>query len=112
MTLFQSIVEDKHKPPKEASKDAQDIIAGLLEKEPLQRLGNLSNGEQDILDHRWFRDLDLVAMRRRKAKAPWVPKVKDPLDTKCFDDWDHLIDKMADDVPELRPKHAALFKAF
>ena len=112
MTLFQSIVEDEYKPPKEASKDAKDIIAGLLEKEPLQRLGNLSNGEQDILDHRWFRDLDLVAMRRRKAKAPWVPKVKDPLDTKCFDDWDHLIDKMADDVPELRPKHAALFKAF
>ena len=112
MSLFQSIVEDDYQDPKEASQDAKDLIAGLLEKEPLQRLGSLSGGEQDVLDHPWFRDLDLGDMRTRKATAPWVPRVKDPLDTNCFDDWDHLVDKMAEDLPELEPKQAALFKAF
>lgn len=112
MTLFQSIVEDKHEEPEEASEAAKDIIAGLLVKEPLQRLGSLSGGEQDILDHPWFGDLDLADMRVRKAKAPWVPPVQDPLDTTCFDDWEHLVDKMAEDLPDLEPKDAALFERF
>ena len=112
MALFQSIVEDDYAEPAEASNDAKDMIAALLEKEPLQRLGSLSGGEQDILDHPWFGDLDLAAMRRRKAKAPWLPPVKDPLDTACFDDWDHLVDKMAEELPELEPKQAALFEKF
>ena len=112
MKLFQSIVEDDYDDPEEASEGAKDIIAGLLVKEPLQRLGSLSGGEQDILDHYWFKDLDLAAMRRKTVKAPWVPGVKDPLDTGCFDDWDHLVDKMAEDLPVLKPKEAALFEKF
>jgi hypothetical protein len=51
-------------------------------------------------------------MRARQAKVPWVPNVKDPLDTSCFDDWDDLVDKMTEDIPPLRPKDAALFKNF
>lgn len=112
MKLFQSIVEDDYDEPEGASEGAKNMIAGLLVKEPLQRLGSLSGGEQDILDHSWFKDLDLAAMRRKTVKAPWVPGLKDPLDTACFDDWDHLVDKMAEDLPVLKPKEAALFEKF
>ena len=112
MTLFQSIVEEKHADPEGASPEAKDILTKLLEKEPLQRLGSLSRGEQDILEHAWFSGLDIGAMRRRQVKAPWVPVVQDHLDTSCFDDWDHLVDKMGEELPELEPKDAALFNAF
>jgi protein kinase A len=112
MTLFQRIVEVEYDEPEGVSALAKDIIGKLLQKEPLQRLGSLSGGEEDILQHPWFSGLDLSVMRARQAKAPWVPNVKDPLDTSCFDNWDDLVDKMTEDIPPLRPKDAALFKNF
>ena len=112
MKLFHSIVSDPAPEPSGASAEVKQILSGLLEKEPLQRLGSLSGGEQDILEHVWFRDLDLMALRRRKEQAPWIPAVKDALDTSCFDDWDHLVDKMVDETPALHPKQAALFADF
>lgn len=112
MSLFQSIVQDDYEEPKDVSSDVKDIMKKLLAKEPTQRLGSLSRGEQDILEHPWFADLDLAAMRRRDIVAPWVPVVKDALDTSCFDDWDHLVDKADEKTWELSPKDEALFDKF
>lgn len=112
MTLFQRIVEVDYDEPTGVSSDAKDIISRLLQKEPLQRLGSLSRGEEDILEHPWFKELDLTCLRSKMVEAPWIPKVKDPLDTSCFDNWDDLVDKMTEDVPDLSPKDAALFKKF
>lgn len=112
MTLFHAIVEDTYDEPKGTSPEAKDIISKLLEKEPDRRLGSLSRGEEDIFDHPWFAYLEIGALRQRKPKAPWVPIVKNPLDSSCFDDWDHLMDKMVEDIPDLKPKDAALFDKF
>ena len=56
---------------KRVSADARDLIDGLLEKNPGQRLGTFR--EKDILEHPWFADLDVKAFRKRKVRAPWVP---------------------------------------
>jgi serine/threonine protein kinase len=112
MTLFQCIVAAEYEEPVGVSSAAKDIVAKLLQKEPLQRLGSLSRGEEDILNHSWFRDLDLAAIHGKKAKAPWIPQVKDALDTSCFDDWDDIIDKACEDIPDLSRKDAAMFDKF
>lgn len=113
MALFHSILEDDFPEPNGASESARDLIAKLLEKDPTKRIGSLMDrGELDILEHSWFADLDLAALRRKEIPAPWVPVVKDPLDMACFDDWNHLVDKMVEGCPAVCPSDEALFAEF
>ena len=100
MTLYRSIINDDFERPTDASDEALDLLTTLLEKDPVNRIGSWARGETDILEHPWFaRDLDLSELRLRQVPAPWVPAIKDPLDTSCFDDWDDLVDKMAQEDP-------------
>jgi serine/threonine protein kinase len=112
MHLYHSIVEDVPMDAKGASENAKDLINKLLQKDPAERLGSLAKGELDILEHPWFAGLDLLDLRRRLTPAPWVAKLKHALDTSCFDDWDHLVDKMAEGSPDLLDSEQALFKDF
>lgn len=88
MELFASIVNDRVQPPVGASAQASDLVTKLLNKDPAQRLGSRSPGE--ILEHAWFAELDVEAMRHRECVAPWVPIVEGPLDTSYFNDWSEL----------------------
>ena len=49
------------------------MVDGLLEKEPSERLGMLAGGSKDIIQHSWFKGMDLQKMRQKLVKAPWVP---------------------------------------
>ncbi|KAJ8960740.1 hypothetical protein NQ318_020033 [Aromia moschata] len=40
------------------------------------RFGNLKNGVQDIKGHRWFKDIDWIAVYNRQVPPPFVPAVK------------------------------------
>lgn len=74
MELFEVIVKDNFYPlPDDVSDDAFDVVDELLTKDPTQRLGALAGGGKDILNKEWFRDLDLVAMRQKRVKAPFIP---------------------------------------
>lgn len=110
MTLFNDIVESDFPRPEGINEDAMDLIAGLLTKDPDTRLG--SRGDQHILSHAWFRDMDAEAMRRRKITAPWLPDVKSPMDTCCFQDWSSLEDMMQRGYPRLDAEDEARFEAF
>ena len=110
--LYRAIVEDPFIEPKGVSDHAKDLISKLLEKDPVQRIGSWARGELDILEHPWFMDLDLSEIRQRSVKAPWVPDLKDPLDTSCFDDWDHLVDKMVEGSIALSEEEDAIFADF
>lgn len=112
MTLYHSIVEDDFMEPKGAGDAVTDLISKLLEKDPVQRIGSWARGELDILEHPWFAELDLSEIRAKQVEAPWVPPLKDPLDTSCFDDWDHLVDKMVEGSPDLPPSDQELFAEF
>jgi Protein kinase domain/Cyclic nucleotide-binding domain len=75
MALFQAIVQEPMFPPgDDASPEMMDFLSGLLEKDPIQRLGMLAGRERDVLRHKWFADLDFDKMRNKEAKAPWLPK--------------------------------------
>jgi protein kinase A len=112
MSLFESIVQDDYDPPTGASPEAIDLIAKFLEKDPTRRLGSLAQGESEIFEHPWFADLDLQALRHRVIPAPWVPSVRDPFDTSCFDDWSALEDKTTTISHRLDEKEARIFEDF
>jgi len=112
MTLFKSIVQDDYEPPQDASPAATEIIAKFLVKEPEQRLGSLARGEQEIFEQNWFKFIDLQVLRRREMEAPWVPTIKDALDTDCFDDWDDLEDVTKQNFKPLKKRDQELFEEF
>jgi len=90
MELFESIVHDPYVPPANVSPEAADIMGQLLAKNPARRLG--ASGESHVVDHPWFSDLDLDALRRRDPSipVPWTPKLTGPMDTSYFNDWSDL----------------------
>jgi serine/threonine protein kinase len=72
--LYESICHERYYPfPTKPSEELVDLIDGLLEKDPAQRLGMLAGGSKDILQHKWFDGLDLAKLRTREVKAPWIP---------------------------------------
>jgi len=73
VSLFEKICCKHYHPlPKNTySKAFYDLIHRLLEKNPSKRLGSFR--EKDILDHFWFSDISLPAMRRKSIAAPWKP---------------------------------------
>jgi serine/threonine protein kinase/CRP-like cAMP-binding protein len=112
MTLFRSIVEDDFELPWNASPAAAYVISNFLVKDPTQRLGSLVRGEREIFEQEWFNDMDLQALRGREIEAPWVPAIKDTLDTSCFDDWNHVEDKTKQRYRPICEADMELFKAF
>lgn len=88
------------------------MLNGLLRTVPKYRLGSLARGEQDIYDHPWLVSIDFEALRLKELKAPFVPKIKDPLDASNFGDWGHVDDKLKKKFPKIDAKHQAIFDKF
>lgn len=113
ITLFSSICQDDYDDPSGVSVTVVDLIRKLLVKDPNYRLGSLAQGERDILEHAWFDGLDLIALRAKQSlHVPWVPKIKDALDTSNFDDWSHLEQKTSKSQAPLSEKYRVLFENF
>lgn len=51
---------------------------------PEKRLGK--NGAEEIKMHSWFKGVKWNDIK--KMKPPFIPEVKDEIDTKYFDDYD------------------------
>ena len=84
----------------------------MIKRDPTRRLGSLANGERDIFFHPWFKDIDWKELRRMAITAPYVPKIKDPLDVSNFEDWSHLEDKSAKKYKSLTKKQEEIFEDF
>jgi len=75
MELFRSIVQEQYYAlPEAISEQCEDVIAGLLMKEPTERLGSLANRGKDIIRMPWFKELDLYKLRQKKVASPFQPK--------------------------------------
>ena len=90
MALFKAIVRGKVEFPNMRKVALNDLVERMLKRRAPFRLGCLKNGAQDIRDHDWFADVRFDAIRSKSVKAPWKPKMKDPFDTRNFDNWSHL----------------------
>jgi serine/threonine protein kinase len=126
MDLFRTIVKGKYTIPATTNEDEPvsqhvgTIISGLLTKDPAQRLGSLAGGEDDVLEHVWFRNklgkkgeaIDFSELRRKSIKAPVVPNIRNPLDSSNFEDWSHLTDKTKTKFPKLSAEQDKVFAGF
>ncbi|CAB9498224.1 MAP kinase-activated protein kinase 2 (Fragment) [Seminavis robusta] len=90
---------------------AQDLIKRLIIRRQASRMGCLARGDMDIRDHPWFEIIDVDKLLRRKWPAPWVPRIRNALDSSHFDSYEHL-EKDSKKDPSLTASEQALFKDF
>jgi len=113
ITLFKRIVHGRYRFPKSFSDEAQDLISGMLANKSTRRLGCLASAERDIKEHPFMKDINFGKLGKRLLKAPWVPRLRDPLDASCFESWDHLDDKeTTGNYKTLSSKEQDMFQAF
>lgn len=82
--LFKKILNDRLRVPRFFSNEVTSLIAGLLHRDPAQRLGSTGGGEE-IRQHPFFQDVDFESLRRKEVKAPFIPRVDGLVDTSNFD---------------------------
>mmetsp|Transcript_45798 Transcript_45798/g.85081 ORF Transcript_45798/g.85081 Transcript_45798/m.85081 type:complete len:168 (+) Transcript_45798:778-1281(+) len=111
--LFKKIVQGKYIfPRKLMTTPVRDLVKKVLVVRPSNRLGSLAGGDKDIRRQEWFDDFDFDGLMRKEIKAPWVPKLKDPLDVSNFDNWDHLDTPPDKKQKPLSEKEQKMFKDF
>lgn len=91
--------------------ESKNLIRQMLVVDPLERLGCLAGGHDDIKTHPFFRDLDFGKIEKKEIKAPWIPAVKHPLDGGNFRDWEEEEEEDEKEKP-LSAKEQRLFKDF
>lgn len=64
--------------------DACDLLTKLLERDPAQRLGSISDAEE-IKAHPFFADIDWNQIATMSHETEFKPKVKGTEDTSCID---------------------------
>ena len=57
------------------------MIKKLLTKEKTHRLG--VKGEEEVLAHPFFADINTQALLTKQIKAPFIPKTPDPEQMRC-----------------------------
>jgi len=68
--------------------EAKRLIAGLLKKDPLKRLGGGVRGVAEIMAHPWFRQVNWKHLETKQIQAPWKPPIRSDVDCSMFDDYD------------------------
>ena len=83
---YHKIMRGKYHLPMRFPKSAKDIISKLLCNNPAVRLGSGRGSAQDVMRHDFFRPIDWQELEAKRLPMPFVPSIKDPLDTSNFDD--------------------------
>lgn len=114
VSLFKRIVQVKYSfPPGGLVNDlAQDLIQRLIVRRQANRFGCLARGEEDIREHVWFNVIDVDKLLQKKIPAPWIPKIKDPLDASHFDSYAHVESEGPPPKFSLSSGQQQLFKDF
>lgn len=113
VSLFKRIVQVKYGFPEGLVNDlAQDLITRLIVRRQANRFGCLARGDMDIRDHPWFAVIDTDKLLKKKIPSPWVPKIKDPLDTSHFDSYRHVENEPSGDKSHLSSHQQDLFRDF
>jgi len=55
----------------------------LLEKDPKKRLG--AGGASEVMNHKWFKNLNWEGIIKKQVKAPFIPIIKNETDVSNFD---------------------------
>jgi len=86
MGIYQKILAGKIYFPKYFDKNAKALVKKLLTADLSKRYGNLKDGSDDILKHKWFSSLDWQKLEKLEVPAPYKPTMKDETDVSNFED--------------------------
>ena len=70
--------------PSTLSPELRSFVCSLLAWEPLNRLGSLTRGAEDVKEHPFFAREAWDALLNERAPAPFVPRLSDDADTSKF----------------------------
>ena len=65
--------------PTHFSNGLVDLVTSLLNNDQSKRLGRMSNGVQDIKNHRWFAGIDWDGLLNQTISAPITPALPEDL---------------------------------
>ena len=112
LTLFKKIIRGQFKLYGFMSFEAKLLFISLFVPDPAHRLGARANGWQDLYNLSFFEGLDFKALRKQSLPAPWVPDLKNPLDSSNFHEISQVEDKMTTNDPPISEVEQQLFHAF
>lgn len=114
VSLFKRIVQVKYSfPSGQAVNDAaQDLIQRLVVRRQANRFGCLARADMDIRDHSWFSVIDVDKLLKKRIFAPWIPRIKDALDSSHFDSYRHVENEPPSNKPALTKAQQELFLEF
>lgn len=99
--LQEKIINEKLKLPPRLTGEAHSLLKGLLQKDPLKRLGSGPKGADEIKSHKWFRTVNWKNLEARKMQPKFKPDVSGKDCTANFDRcWTAM---PADDSPAPTP---------
>lgn len=84
--LFEKIRKGHLDYPRSLSARSQNLLRGLLTKDPRRRLGSGPNDAEDIKQHAFFIEMDWNKLTAGDIQPPWDPQIHGSLDTSQFDD--------------------------
>jgi serine/threonine protein kinase len=91
--LFQNILFTELKFPAYFKPDCVDLLKGLLDKDPLKRLGGGPDDYKEIVIHPWFGSINWDMLSKKQIHPVFKPIIKDPLDISNHDS------KFTEEVP-------------
>ncbi|XP_057170377.1 RAC-beta serine/threonine-protein kinase isoform X8 [Ursus arctos] len=84
--LFELILMEEIRFPRTLSPEAKSLLAGLLKKDPKQRLGGGPSDAREVMEHRFFLSVNWQDVVQKKLLPPFKPQVTSEVDTRYFDD--------------------------
>ncbi|XP_076939783.1 serine/threonine-protein kinase AtPK1/AtPK6-like [Bidens hawaiensis] len=83
--LQEKIINEKVKLLPRLSGEAHSLLKGLLQKDPVLRLGSGPRGSDDIKNHKWFRTINWKKLESRDLQPKFKPDVSGEDCTENFD---------------------------
>ncbi|UJR26501.1 hypothetical protein I4U23_007828 [Adineta vaga] len=72
--IYEKIVSGRVRFPNHFTVDLKDLLKNLFQVDLTRRYGNLKSGVRDIKEHRWFKDMDFIAIYEKTIPAPFIPR--------------------------------------
>ncbi|EYU42504.1 hypothetical protein ABFS82_09G028800 [Erythranthe guttata] len=83
--LQEKIINENFKLPPRLTNEAHSLLKGLLQKDPLKRLGSGPKGADEIKSHKWFKTVNWKRLETREACPKFRPDVTGKDCTANFD---------------------------
>ncbi|CAF0857400.1 unnamed protein product [Didymodactylos carnosus] len=63
----------------------RDLIRHLLQSDTSRRFGCLSNGTSDIKSHKWFKNMNWIALYHKNIRPEYVPQILERHELEFFE---------------------------